>query len=289
MLSASKRLMALLVLLVSIVFPGAAAARSERATFDYLALGDSLAFGFVDFRTPPYGYADWLAEHFSQPQHGNVNRLINLGVASIPGETSGSFIDRGSELSQLQRAIAAIDGPSNVRVVTLDIGGNDIVSLLRGADPPCADPLSLRCQMAVQAALAGFAQNYMIILDSITAALDRDPGNEALLIMTYYNGFSRPGDANPLVAAQLKAVAAGVLLGADGRIDCSASGAAIGLNDLIACIGAEYGATIVDVYPLFESDPVNLIGPDNVHPTLLGYQVIADAFKAAYRQNGFMP
>ena len=114
------------------------------------------------------------------------------------------------------------------------------------------------------AVLNDFAVNYAQILAELTQALEADPGNESLLVMTYYN----PYEWVPL---------AGV--------------AVTSLNNLIASIGAQYGATIVDVYPLFVGNGPFLtnITKGDFHPNDAGYEVIADAFIKAYKPHGFQP
>jgi lysophospholipase L1-like esterase len=49
-------------------------------------------------------------------------------------------------------------------------------------------------------------------------------------------------------------------------------------NDGIKTIAATEGATLVDVFSAFRGDVTTLIGPDGLHPTAAGYQVIATAF-----------
>jgi lysophospholipase L1-like esterase len=54
-------------------------------------------------------------------------------------------------------------------------------------------------------------------------------------------------------------------------------------NDGIRQIASSEGATLVDVFNAFNGDVTTLIGPDGLHPTAAGYQVIAAAFFNAVR------
>jgi lysophospholipase L1-like esterase len=54
-------------------------------------------------------------------------------------------------------------------------------------------------------------------------------------------------------------------------------------NDGIRSIASSEGATLVDVFTAFNGDVTTLIGPDGLHPTAAGYQVIAAAFFNAIR------
>jgi lysophospholipase L1-like esterase len=250
------------VLALGMALPAGVAADTDPSTKVYLALGDSLARGVGATDQEQGGYVPALYAFFRQPQHGNVDQLVNEAVS---GDTSGKLLNDG----QLATAIEAINAPTDVRVVTLDIGGNDIRTLLAPGSPCLTNPSSAACQQLVAAVLNDFAANYAQTLGELTQALEGDPGNETVLVMTYYNPFS--GTGLP--------------------IDLLAEAAVRGLNSLIASIGGQYGATIVDVYPLFERKGPLLthILTGDIHPNDAGYQVIADAFISAYKPYGFEP
>jgi lysophospholipase L1-like esterase len=258
-----------LVAVLSAAFSNAAGAAAP-ATRQYVALGDSLAFGF-GASDPARAYVPLLFRYFQQPRTENVRILRNL---SFPGETSDSFIARG----QLAEAVAVIVEPTtDTRVVTLDIGGNDLL-ILTSIEPCKSFPGSELCQALVAAQLQKFAINYDLILGVLSSALENDPAKEALFVMTYYNPFSGTG-------LLYEAFADRALLGTDLVIDCSAppGDARAGLNDLIACIGASSGAVVADVYPAFRGRGFELthIAAGDIHPNDAGYAVIAQTFIAA--------
>jgi len=241
----------------------------------YLALGNSIAVGVGATRVGDNGdtVAAWEERGYVARFHDKTlsdTALINLAVR---GETSTTFLASG----QLAGAVSAIALADDVQVVTLDIGGNDLLDLIFSA--PCAlDPGSTACQVAVVSALTAFSGNYPVILGRLTAALAADPGEESLMVMTYYNPFG--GTGSPFEAS-----VDGALLGSDGIIDCTASGFALGLNDIIACTGAAFGATVVDVHPLFGKKALkwtHILDPiPDIHPTNKGHKVIAKAFTKA--------
>jgi hypothetical protein len=101
--------------------------------------------------------------------------------------------------------------------VTIDIGVNDL----------CAEPASPQCPVA---------DNLRAILTTLNDALARDPGDETLQIMEYYN--------RDLGTRQEGATRQN-LLGTDLKVDCSGTGSAVGLNDVIHCIGLEKNAVPV--------------------------------------------
>ena len=268
--AARSSLILVLVAVICAALPSAAGAAAP-ANRIYVPLGNSLAYGFGASDPARTAYVPLLFQYFMQPRTENVRTLYNL---SRPGETSDSFIAGG----QLALAVAAIlDPATDTRVVTLDIGGNDLLFLLQ-AGPCQSDPGGAACQLLIAEQLRKFAINYAIILATLQSALDHDPGKETLFVMTYYNPFGGTGDPYEPFADR-------VLLGSDLVIDCSAPPGDVraGLNDLIACIGADNGAVIPDVYPAFDDHALQLthIAEGDIHPNDAGYRVIADTFIAS--------
>ena len=260
------------VLVMAMVVLAAPVSAAEPTT-RYVALGDSLAWGDGASDPGATGYVPLLADYFAGMPHGGAKRHTNFAVR---GETTGSFI-----AGQLGPAISAIsDASTDVRVVTLSIGGNDLLDLLNDPSDPClADPSSQTCQVLVGSALMGVAQNYPVIMASLTNALAADPGSERVFVLTLYNPFG--GTGHPLEAA----VDAG-LLGSDLRIDCGAiqnDPTAAGLNDVVGCTSIAFGATLVDSYPVIGDDALALthIGDPtfNIHPNDAGYARIAKAHR----------
>lgn len=253
----------------------AVAATSEPVV--YLALGDSLAEGVGASSMEHTAYVPRLFQYFRGTAHGGVDSLVNLAIG---GETSYWFVSRPrTNGPQLQQALAAINDPAtDVRIVTLDIGGNDALNTLFG-DPACHDMASLACRAAIAAMFATFAANYQTILAAVNAALAADPGAETVFVMTYYNLWGGTGDP-------LEAVADTLLLGSDLTIDCAANTgdpSKVGLNDLIACIGIANGALVADGYAAIDDRALHLthVGEGDIHPTDAGYAAIAAAFMEA--------
>ena len=252
--------------------PVAAASPSTQ----YVALGDSLAWGDGASVPGGTGYVALLADYFAGMPHGGAKALTNLGVR---GETTESFMTGG----QLASAMAAIGDPStDTRVVTLSLGGNDVGALLNDPGDACIqDPTSLACQAAVGQALQGVADRFPIILGSIMAALQADEGAEQVFVMTLYNPFG--GLGGPYETAVDVS-----LLGADLKIDCVAIGtnpAAAGLNDILACTAMALGATVVDAYGMIGDNALSLThigeGTFDTHPNDQGYELLAKAHRLA--------
>ena len=207
----------------------------------YIALGDSISSGF-DVSVP------WVSLYFQHlvSSGSGVTDLLNVALA---GATSGYLLDH-----ELAKALTNIDWTSDTRVVTITIGRNDVGTGL--------------CDQA-NAPACPIAGNLRTLLRTLNAALARDPGDETVQIMEYYN-FE--------IATPREGAERAWLLGDDLKIDCSGTGPALGLNDLIHCIALEENAIPVDVLPLFDAGGLAFLDADHRHPSDAGNHAIALAF-----------
>lgn len=133
----------------------------------YLALGDSLAWGFRLDDPATQAYPALVgADLAARAPIATVN-------LAVPGETTGSFVSR-----QLPRAIALIREARGrglvVSPITIDIGGNDLRNVERAGPAERA--------AAVEAARRNLAR----ILDELRAAAG--PAAD-IAVMTYYNPY----------------------------------------------------------------------------------------------------
>jgi GDSL-like lipase/acylhydrolase family protein len=177
--------------------------------------------------------------------------------------------------------LAAINDPTtDVRVVTLDIGGNDLVAVLEPGSSCFTEPKGLACQQALATVLTAFATNYGLILARLTTTLAADPGDERILVLTYYNHLS--GTVHPS-----EQVVDAVLPGPDLTVNCAAPQATWGLNNIIVFVGAQCGVAVADVYPRFVGKGPTLTGVaegGDFHPNDAGYAIIANTFMRASRR-----
>jgi lysophospholipase L1-like esterase len=214
----------------------------------YVALGDSIAAGFgasslsKSYVQLYYGYL--------QSSGSGVTELLN---PSRPGATSTDLRNQ-----QLGSAVAVINQASDAKAVTIDIGLND---LLRDSNCPTAN-----------APTCPFTANLRAIVAALNEALATDPGDETVQVMEYFN---------PDIGRSNESARRQQLLGSDGKVDCSGSGAALGLNDLIHCISIGQGAKPVDVLPIFDAAGEAFLDLDHLHPNDAGHLAIARAFGGA--------
>ena len=213
--SARRRLIALLVVVAS--FAAVPVANAATTTFTnpkdyYVAVGDSLAFGYQQAKlnnalaTNTYsealfntGYVDDFAT-LMHAKGENPEHTINFGC---PGETSTSLLGATNAstgcttyplpihrnhpgTTQIGAAVAFLKAHANeTSPVTLDIGANDLLAVIRGC---AADPVCI--QGAAPATIGAVAQNTGIALAQLKAAAPR----AKIIVLGLYNPtFTLPG------------------------------------------------------------------------------------------------
>jgi hypothetical protein len=237
----------------------------------YLALGDSVAFGFNPLSKPKtptsfVGYPEVLAKL----------RDLDLTNAACPGETSSGFIsmtgiDNGCRpfhanfllhasypptTTQLDFAIAFLRTHPQTRLVTLDIGANDVFVLQK----TCANDATC-IRQGLPALLATLSQNLHTIYSSIR--------NEAhythrLVGVTYY-ALNYRDATNVAIVQAVNNVIVGQTLAAGGRV---ADG--FGAFGLVARI-AGGDACAAGLLIVTSAQPRTC----DVHPSRLGQTVLA--------------
>lgn len=269
-----KRILALLLTLclVAALLPATVLAAEDAKT--YLALGDSITTGYApDGAAVANPFADQVAA-----QYGYT--LVNQAE---DGETTASL---------LQKLEAQEIDISGADLVTISIGGNDLIEVLYEAleaaltDAGAGDALlnggSLDASVfeTLAQALAGFANseaatdavanagaNVLTILTHIQA----ENPEAQILLLNQYNPYSHL--TNAAVSALVGAFDAGVN----------------GLNTVLAAVAQSAGVTVVDVYTTFrdaQENPCNAYFTSaadfqlDYHPSQTGHDLIAETIAA---------
>lgn len=265
--------------------PAAASSRANSSPQQYyLALGDSLAFGFqlakFDAQLGQYGtvsptafttgYVDDFAQRISSIQP--TIQTMNYGC---PGETSAQFLaaagcptypfplHAGYAGSQMASALAFLHAhPGQVSPITLDIGTNDVEDMVQQCGGYTT--ASLPC---VFAALPGVLVQVSQHLNQIVGELRAAAPSSRIIVMQYYN---------PIAVNTSLALPSDVIVQA--------------LNVVIAEAAGAHGARLADTFQPFNLGPqpqtlcaLTLICTplQDIHPSDAGYQVIAQQFWSA--------
>jgi GDSL-like Lipase/Acylhydrolase family len=244
---------------------------------NYLALGDSVPFGFHNTTNPAIylnprnlvGYPELLA-------HEEHLRLAN---ASCPGETTGSFINPTKDVfkcegpagyrtnfplhvryagSQLAFALHYLRTTPDVRLVTLQLGANDVFLCQATTADHCASPAELQPVLAkVHANIAGI----------LTALRTQGHYRGRIVVVDYYSlNYADPVDVQGTLAL-------------DQAIDTAAlqRGARVASGFLAF-------ARIALLKGHGDSRAAGLVRPaPDVHPTPFGQEVLEDAVQFVFR------
>lgn len=248
----------------------------------YLALGDSLAFGYSEAKfnslypnESPAAYDTGYVDDFAH--------VLKLGDPSLqvindgcPGETTESFINGpcayqlefplhhpyvgGATSSQLSDALAYLNAhPGAVNPITLDIGANDALGVIETTckrEPECV-------VKDAPALFAHIAVNLGLILADLRAAAP----HATLIVLGLYNPFGEKLAGGDALTAQL--------------------------NEVMSKVASSAGARFADPLPVFNPPGAlekpticlltNMCTPlEDIHPTDLGYAVLAGLIAKQY-------
>ena len=192
---------------------------------NYLALGDSIAFGF----NPNLPYAAPFAGFTGYPEVVTANEPLVLANAACPGETSGSFsnasvadngchslddyfdqglkIDYAGVADQMDYALAFLKSHPATRLVTLDVGGNDLLLVQNqcGSNLACIG-------VQLPLALAKFTANLTTILLRLRAVYS----GRLILLTQYATNYQDAKQEAALVSLQQATQKVGALF--DARV-----------------------------------------------------------------------
>lgn len=270
----------------------ALAAGSASAQKTYVAVGDSLAYGFMDPVKTPLGTGG--APGYTQPYDAFLSAqakapitLVDLGIV---GETTDSLLHNAVGNSALNSNYSAASPTSqydllsstlngNVSNVTVQIGGNDILGL--ASDPAFQDAFvdgdSATVQKLLTDTLTQIGANYDTLLTRIDALA---PGAD-VQALGYYNpyAFLPPATLASPYNDYLRAVSVPLEQGLNGVIAQEAAlhhAQYVDLAPAFDAHGSDY-----DQYVLTDEPLQTAFGPlPNDHPTALGYSLITQQLEA---------
>ncbi|MEP6816987.1 MAG: SGNH/GDSL hydrolase family protein [Marmoricola sp.] len=249
----------------------------------YLALGDSVAFGYRPPEvTPPADYLD-AANFVGYPEYLAARRHLKVTNASCPGETTASMITPGAQSNgcensvgspvgyrstfplhvayggtQLAYAVDQLRSNPHTRLVTINIGANDLFV--------CQVTTADHCTGSDFPAAVGQVEAN---LDTILGTL-RQQGqyHGRLVVLTYYSldytDAQQVGSTQALDAALVRAAGANDARVADGFAAFARASASSG--------GKPCAAGLLIPLPS---------GGCNIHPSAKGHRVLAHAIATA--------
>jgi lysophospholipase L1-like esterase len=249
---------------------------------EYLALGDSVTFGYQEPTTVPAPNYHDAASFLGYPEQIAKQLHVKVTNLACPGETSGSLINVHNPSlacensyredfplhvrysgSQLSTAVSFLRHHSGVRLVSLMIGANDYFLCEATTSDKCAAPVE------VKAVLAGISRNVRAIL---TAIRGQAHYTGQVAIVNYYslNYASAADDAQSLALNQAQDAAAKPfhVVYANGYAEFQAASVKYGNQPCLAGLITQLDSTVGDC---------------GIHPTYSGQALLAAALLQAIR------
>lgn len=245
-------------LLLALAFIGSPQIAQSADAPAYLALGDSLAFGVGAENPAAEGYVPLTYEALLEDERW-ADSGLNLINVSEPGATSSDLVEEDGQLNRALEDIAARrDSPEDdsVEIISLDIGGNDLLSLAEPDSPCFDDPAGTVCRTTINGVLGVLEEN----LTSALTRLREAAPNAEIYVFDIYNPYSGTGEPLEIVAG------IGVQL----------------VNGVIAAVTSqpELNTRLVSIYDLFEGRGAQWVASDGIHPNNDGHRVLAEALTA---------
>src|SRR5690625_530196 len=224
------------------------AEEGESVELNYVALGDSLAAGFLNKTDPPlYAIGNGYPFFIKQGIEAETRYGINLTNRVIGGYTTKDVRIQVEYDLVVQEQVRSAD------FITLDVGANDLLGAVDIGAIDTSDPEAMEAD--IQDAMAALDQvegNMDAILDKITELNPDAP----IYVMGYYNALPYLEDLQEIVIT---------IIGM--------------LNDRIHNVTGHYDASYVPTFVAYEGNyELYLPNPNNIHPTEEGYEVIANLF-----------
>jgi lysophospholipase L1-like esterase len=250
---------------------------SSAASGSYLALGDSVPFGFRGGLSTEYRDA---TNFVGYPELVGKDLGLEVINATCPGETTASFLDAtaqsngcenrpGSDAgfrdsfplhvaydspdqSQIEYALETLRRKGDVRLITVQIGANDAFV--------CQSTTADHCQDAAETRALG--ETIQTNLGRILSTLRGEGQYDGQIVVVDYYAFDYTS---------------------------SWANASSLLNSVISGVATANGATVADAFTAFQkaaaqsggnSVTAGLLPPNDVHPTEKGHRLLADTVES---------
>ncbi|MFD1928498.1 S-layer homology domain-containing protein [Sporosarcina siberiensis] len=234
---------------------------SNSIQVDYLALGDSLAYGINSDNTPGKSYADFLAESLKSE---NALLSFNKGF-SFPGYTVAEVLTdiqdnavkpvMGEGYEELNVELHA--SIESAEIITITAGANDVLKHLNINTETQALEID---EANLKASIVQVGKDYYSILTEIRKI---NPTAQ-VYVMGYYNSF-------PYLADKVQPQINQLLIGLNGSINQGSADANTFFIPTADAIAADF--------------KVNLPNPQNIHLSEAGYKVIGELFIQSVLKN----
>ena len=270
--------MAIVLVMAGAATLASAAPPAAAGNNSFLALGDSVVFGYIE----QAGYAYVNPNNFiGYPDYVGGELRLDTADAACPGETTSSFssstgADNGCRpfrsnfplhvaytSTQLDFATTFLANHRQTRLVTIGLGANDVFLL----QDSCAGDIG-----CIETGLPAVLTTVVANMDKILGRVRATGFRGVLIVVNYYSlDYTDPAE----------------------------TGVTMALNEALTGIARAHGAVVADAFSAFQTaasvvggktcitgllnaDPQNQFLCD-VHPSQSGQQLLSDTVEATYR------
>ncbi|WP_342599013.1 SGNH/GDSL hydrolase family protein [Psychrobacillus sp. FSL H8-0483] len=234
-----------IVLLVISLLPFTTMSAEAKGKEVYIALGDSLAAGQTPYRAIDAGYTDLIAQELTR---SNQLALYSKALA-FPGYTTADVLStvRTKEAKELLK---------NATLVTISVGANDLLRLVQVN--PSNGSVAYQ-KVPVDFALNSARKNVEEIIKEVKVIAPK----AKVYVMGYYFAYPHVHESQQE--------------GVRKELDT--------LHTILKAEAEANGATFISVAEIFEAQAKELLpNAADVHPSLEGYRLMANAFFSQYNK-----
>lgn len=234
------------IIIVFLLLPFSALPVEAKGSEVYIAIGDSLAAGQTPNRAIDAGYADLIAEELKRSRQ----LAFYSKELAFPGFTTADVLST----VQSEEAKALL---KNATLVTISAGANDLLRLVQAN--PSDGSLSYQ-QIPADFALNSVRKNITEIINEVKEAAPK----AKIYVMGYYFAYPHAHESQKQ--------------GVQRELDT--------LNAILKMQAESNGAKFISVEEAFAPKAKELIpNPADVHPSMEGYRLMANAFFVHYNKN----
>lgn len=243
----------LLVLLLLIILPIIIYITNIDHKIYYLALGDSLAAGHNPYGKLGYGYSDYVSDYLK----GKKKLEFYTKHYAVSGYRTTDLIrdiNDNKEVLINNKVITLKNALTNADLITLSIGANDLFYKL--------NLTNINTIFEDEIKLMGYVNGVINDIEKVIILLKKYC-KEDIILIGYYNPLWQ-------INKDYATKAEPYLLEA---------------NQQMKSLAKKYNLFYVDIYQTFKDNKDYLPNPLDIHPSIHGYQAIADKIIAVIDQN----
>ena len=223
-----------------------------REEINYVALGDSLAEGYLAYPEEGSNIGDGYPVFIQQGIEEKYDLTVNITNAGVGGYRTDNVYD-----DLIENVDEVMDSVEEAEVITLGAGANDVIQEVGIDKIATFDPNNTEEVEEMTATARDAIEEVKSNTKEILKMIESENQNAKIYVLGYYNALPHFSEGQQEVIVSMIHE----------------------LNEAIENVTAEHGETFIPTFDsIAEKNKEYLPNPIDIHPTEEGYQVIADLF-----------